>query len=85
MKERKNLGPAIKPTAVTNKAVPMLETIPKLPFIFSLKREIISKNISNFAPNLQTDQSKDTGNIMRFRNSPPAGTAKYINIQETDN
>ena len=38
LKERKNLGPAINPTAVTNKAVPMLETIPKFAFIVLLKR-----------------------------------------------
>ena len=33
LNERKNLGPAISPTAVTKSAVPILDTIPKLLFI----------------------------------------------------
>ena len=35
LNERKNLGPAISPTAVTKSAVPILDTIPKLLFILS--------------------------------------------------
>ena len=41
MNERKNLGPAINPTAVTNIAVPMFETIPNKDLTESLQRVIV--------------------------------------------
>ena len=40
LNERKNFGPAIRPTAVTNSAVPILETIEKFPLILSDQRVI---------------------------------------------
>ena len=61
LNERKNFGPAINPTAVTKRAVPIFETIPKFALSFELQRIICFVSIWNPLPNVSPAAFTITG------------------------